>query len=589
MIRNSIVAKLWLTIVGMDVVVLVLLSVMLEQFFDNYVYQLQSRQLLRLTASVETLAEKQGERVAREVAQALAEGQHAQIRFLSGREGANALAALHPEERRALDNGRPVVLRTVWRDRTYVSVYARLHQDDRRLLQVSQEVSVSDADIARMRNLVILATCFGVLLATGLAFVVSKNLSRPLLQMNEVAEKMAKGQFDVRIDVATHDEVGRLGRTFNQLANDLKGTIALLSNEKAQLASILSSLADGVIATNSVGQVTLANPPALAWLFPDHRGAGHEIGVGHEPVRPFALPAPLHHLVQDVLREARILTREVSLGGRTVRVTLTPLRDSATANLRGVVAVLRDVTEERRLERLRRDLIANVSHELRTPLSMLQGYTEALLDDLAADPEQRRELTEIIHDETLRMRRLVNDLLDLAQLESGHLPMVYTRFRLDELLKRVDRKFQALAQERKVTLSTRCPVEPCEMEGDVGRLEQVFTNLLDNALRHTPPGGRIDVTLRPQDDRYEVEVADTGTGIPEEDLPYIWERFYKADKARTRGNSGTGLGLAITRHIVLAHGGDVRVQSTVGQGSVFTVMLPKNPRVAPLPHDGMDD
>jgi two-component system sensor histidine kinase ResE len=248
--------------------------------------------------------------------------------------------------------------------------------------------------------------------------------------------------------------------------------------------------------------------------------------------------------------------------------------------MRGTLAVLRDVTEEHRLDRLRKDFVANVSHELRTPLSMMQGYAEALLDDISDDPTQRRELTEIIYDETLRMKRLVNDLLNLAQLESGQFQMNRQLVDFAQIMRRIGRKFQALAQDFGVVFELDAPKEELYMFADADRIEQVFTNLLDNAFRHTPEGS-ITFAADIRNRHAYVRVADTGAGISEEDLPFIFERFYKADKARTRSRSGTGLGLAIARHIVVEHGGDMLVESKIGVGTTFTVVLPVAPEEKP--------
>jgi two-component system sensor histidine kinase ResE len=234
-----------------------------------------------------------------------------------------------------------------------------------------------------------------------------------------------------------------------------------------------------------------------------------------------------------------------------------------------------------RLEKLRKDFVANVSHELRTPLSMLQGYSEALLDDIASSPEERRELAQVIYDESLRMGRLVQDLLDLARMEAGRLELNATVTDLIPLLTRVHRKFAALARERGVALQLDVDAEPGALtlvRADEDRLEQVFTNLLDNAIRHTPAGEKIVLRAMCVDgesgNRFlRIEVEDHGQGIPPEDVPYIFERFYKADKARKR-SSGTGLGLAIVKNLVEAHEGTVGVRSRIGQGTTFTVTLP---------------
>jgi two-component system sensor histidine kinase ResE len=261
-------------------------------------------------------------------------------------------------------------------------------------------------------------------------------------------------------------------------------------------------------------------------------------------------------------------------------VVMAPLYSSE--QVRGTVAVLRDVTEEFRLDKLRRDFVANVSHELRTPLSMLHGYSEALIDDIAVSPEEHREMVQIIYDESMRMERLVNDLLDLARMEAGHAQLNLRIVDLNLLLQRIHRKFNVFAKENGIELVCRLSREEVVLEqADEDRLEQVLTNLLDNAIRHTPRGASItlSVDLETIDavNYAKLQVADQGSGIPAEDLPYIFERFYKADKARTRGkggSGGTGLGLSIVRNIVEVHKGKVYATSTVGVGTTFTILLP---------------
>ncbi|MBX5436160.1 MAG: HAMP domain-containing protein [Alicyclobacillaceae bacterium] len=556
----------------MVVFVLLVLSILLQQFFDNYVYQQQARELARVADVVESLVEVRGAKFAKSVANELEVVQNAEIRIavpLSADQNlAHSYRQFPPDIRRRLDAGWPVSIRSRSAATDTVSVYQLVHVHRQAgLIVVRQQMSVLADAISRMRNIILFATAIGVLLFTGLAFVISKNLSRPLVQMNKVAEEMARGDFNGRIDVVTNDEVGRLGRTFNALAGQLKRTIAALSMEKEQLSHILSSLEDGVVATDLEGHITLANPPALRRLATALLAETGEAASGR-------LPPSMHKLLATVVQLNEPIVRETMWQGRHMVITMRPLYESEGSKIRGMVAVLRDVTEERRLDRLRKDFLANVSHELRTPLSMMQGYTEALLDEFGDDPVQRRELTQIIHDETMRMKRLVNDLLDLAQLESGQFQLSLCEVELVSLAHRVHRKFQTLAAERGVDLNLAACTEAVVVLGDADRLEQVLTNLLDNALRHTPAAGLVAVDVDRLDSHARIRVADTGSGIPEEDLPFIWERFYKADKARTRGSAGTGLGLAISRQIVLQHGGDIIVESAPGKGTTFTVVIP---------------
>lgn len=580
MIRNSIVAKLWLTIVSMVGLVLLLLSFLLQQFFDTYVYQQQGKQLERLAYSVQSLIEHNPVSLTDNISLA----KHISSLFDSAdvtvlpdlaqqSPVGSGISAFSAADRQQFLSGQPVVRQSGSGGKDKLSVYLLLQQPGSKasgIIRVTEQMSALDAPLTRMRNLIIFAVVLGVLLTTGLAFVVSKNLSRPLVQMNEAAEDMARGNFHHRVQVVTTDEVGRLGKTFNALTNELERTIAALSMEKDQLSSILSSLVDGVVAADSEGRITLANPPAIRRLSSFHALSGEDFDETET-----TLPAPLLSMMENVSRMNEPQTKEMNWQGRDYVFVMTPLYESDGATWRGVVCVFRDVTEEKKLDRLRKDFIANVSHELRTPLSMMQGYSEALLDEFGDDRVSRRELTSIIHDEALRMKRLVNDLLDLAQLESGHFQMNYQRLDMADLVARVGRKFGQLAAERGIVLETQLPAGKVEILADEDRMEQVCTNLVDNAIRHSFNGGTVSLVLSHNEHFARLSVADTGSGIPRDDLPYIWERFYKADKARTRGASGgIGLGLSITRHIVLEHGGDIMVESEEGSGTTFMVSIP---------------
>jgi two-component system sensor histidine kinase ResE len=341
-------------------------------------------------------------------------------------------------------------------------------------------------------------------------------------------------------------------------------------------------MADAVVTFDAAGQVILANPHGQQLIDRWNDLQWSEEGMSGDGTRNRArsqVPGPLFELYRTVLRQGRDMTDKVHVQSGVWSVVMAPLKSNES--VRGAVAVMRDVTEESKLEKLRRDFVANVSHEIRTPLSMLQGYSEALLDDIAASPEERKELAQVIHDESLRMGRLVKDLLDLARMEAGHVEMNFGKVDVESLIKRVHRKFLVYAKERGIDLKCLLPNAPLVIgAADEDRLEQVLTNLLDNAMRHTPSGAGITLSCSVGSINniayLQVKVQDEGHGIPEEDLPYIFERFYKADKARTRGASsgGTGLGLAIVKNIVESHNGRIEVESTVGLGTTFTLLLP---------------
>jgi two-component system sensor histidine kinase ResE len=443
------------------------------------------------------------------------------------------------------------------------------------LLQYIDMAAFKDARAVKV--LFIYTGVIGFLLTTFFAFFLLTKITQPLMQLKIAAGHIAQGEYQTRVPIRSSDEIGDLANTFNHMAAEVDKLIRDLHHESDHLASVLRSMADAVITFDASGKVILTNPQGHQ-VMEQWSGLAWEIDSppGFKPYGD--VPGPLYELYRSVLREGRDLSDRVHVHNGVWSVVMAPLKSKES--VRGAVAVMRDVTEEVKLEKLRKDFVANVSHEIRTPLSMLQGYSEALMDDIAASPEERQELVQVIHDESLRMGRLVKDLLDLARMEAGHMEMKQEQVDLSALVKRAHRKFSVYAKERGIRLQYELPETPLYLEAaDEDRLEQVLTNLLDNALRHTPEGQQIRIVAEQLSGRsveqVKLTVEDEGQGIPREDLPYIFERFYKADKARTRvSSSGTGLGLAIVKNIVEAHRGTIDVESTVGKGTAFTVLLP---------------
>ncbi|VXB37792.1 two-component sensor histidine kinase (ResD / ResE) [Bacillus sp. 349Y] len=428
-----------------------------------------------------------------------------------------------------------------------------------------QSLDVIKDTTKQTTKLIVLAMGIAIILTTIFAFFLSTRITSPLRKMREAAFEVAKGKFDTKVPILTKDEIGELATGFNQMGRQLKFHINALNQEKEQLSSILSSMADGVITFNRDGTILITNPPADRFLQQWYYEHGSNEGE--------SIPAIVKELLQSVVVTAMEQTDEITLQGRSYVVIVSPLYNNNT--IRGAVAVVRDMTEERRLDKLRKDFIANVSHELRTPISMLQGYSEAIVDDIAETEEEKKEIARIIYDESLRMGRLVNDLLDLARMEAGHITLQEQSVSIMPFTERVANKFAGVAKEKKISIQFESEVErERELSIDPDKIEQVLTNLIDNAIRHTPGGGEVTVSLNRSTQGYLFFVQDTGSGIPEEDLPFVFERFYKADKARTRGKAGTGLGLAIARNIVEAHGGHIQVQSKLDQGTTFTFFLP---------------
>jgi two-component system sensor histidine kinase ResE len=453
-----------------------------------------------------------------------------------------------------------------------------------------------------LKMMFLITGTIGFILTTILAFFLTNRITLPLRQLKDAAYLVSIGHYDAIVDSKSmdDDEIGNLARSFNHMARELNHLIQSLNNERDQLESVLRSMSAAVLTIDAKGRVVLANPPGMELLYDWHQfdvyDPAHQpfelMPVNDEAMASFCagspldttgaayyVPRPLQELYERCLTAGHDITGKVNVHNAVWTVGMAPLMGEH-GHVRGAVAVLRNITDEALLEKMRQDFIANVSHEIRTPLSTLQGYSEALLDDVPGSKEERDELVQIIHDEAVRMGRLVNDLLDLARMEAGHVELKLGEVNLTGLLERVYRRYSVYAKERGVTLSLVLPDKQIILpQADEVKLEQVVVNFLDNGLRHSESGTHMELSGGYQESDHGEEaflaVRDEGEGIPAEDLPYIFERFYKADKARTRSKQvgGTGLGLAITKSIIEAHNGRIEVKSQVGQGSYFKVLF----------------
>jgi two-component system sensor histidine kinase ResE len=611
-IFRTVVGKLWLTIIGLVAVVLLILGLFLNQYLTNYFAQAQDQKsnLYRLADKMsaevsrhidnETFYQLANDMLSFEDARLVIVMPDLQEKSIASPEtAADGLATFRasdfftPDQLRSviagqrLDQRRPSAVSDVFsKEAAYMAVAVPLRSSSGATLGATvlyQSLrSLEDTQWYFMR-LFGSVSLIGFLMTTFFAFFLFSRITRPLNQLNKAADLIARGEYGSRVPIVSTDEIGELARTFNRMGDQLLETIQALHHEKEHLSSVLRSMTDAVITVDAEANVILANPQGerivrewseIQWsALPDE---------AHRQLQAsgLQLPEPLHPLFETVVRNGHETDSKLHVQNGVWSVVMNPLH--SREGIRGAVAVLRDVTEEHRLDKLRKDFVANVSHELRTPLSMLQGYSEALIDDIAGTPEERKELAQVIHDESLRMGRLVRDLLDLARMEAGHIEMNFREVDVGGLVRRMQRKFGALAKERGVRLSLELNEEPLLLlpHADEDRLEQVLTNLLDNAFRHTPSGAAIRIRagreqLAGSGDNVLIEIEDEGQGIPSEDVPYVFERFYKADKARTRGSSGgTGLGLAIVKNIVEAHSGTVSVRSSLGHGTTFSIRIP---------------
>jgi two-component system phosphate regulon sensor histidine kinase PhoR len=410
----------------------------------------------------------------------------------------------------------------------------------------------------------------GVIAALLLGAWRARALAAPVLELAQAARRISAGDLAARAAVRSRDEIGTLGESFNAMAEELRRKLTAVSEERNKIEAIISSMSDAVVAVDEGGAILFHNRAAEELL-------GLPPTAGGRRFSDLAGDHPCWRGIDAAAREGREVAEEFSLAARGERILdlhATPLRDPQGA-LAGAVAVVRDVTELREAERLRRELTANVSHELRTPLTSIKGFAETLLAGAVNDPAACRRFLTIIDGEAARLMKLVDDLMDLSRLESHVVSMEPSAVRLDELAADALSRLRPQAERQGITL--RAAVEPVVAVVDRERMMQVITNLLDNAIKFTPEHGTVEVSVRPADGQAVIAVADTGRGIPADDLTRIFDRFYRVDRSRSRGAGGTGLGLAIARHIVEAHGGRITVTSRVNGGSTFSVALPASP------------
>src|SRR5262245_6967158 len=413
---------------------------------------------------------------------------------------------------------------------------------------------------------------FLFLLALTLGYLFTRSLTDRIESIRKFSEKVAHGNLDARVKEVNSDELGNLAQSLNATADELQGTIDALRSEKNRVAAILEGMRAGVLVIDREGRITLMNPVLGRILQAD---LSESLG---KKVIAVVRNAELKGILDRVLAEKKeaAATVEMALGTRrSFEVVAVPMGEAGPTS-GGVVAVLHDITRLKELENIRKDFVANVSHELRTPLTSIRGFAETLLDGALDDRNNNRRFVEIIKSHAVRLSDLTMDLLTLATLEAESFQLKLETIDLPALVQEVLESFRPLGlakrQELEATIQSGLP----PIKVDRGRIRQVLTNLLDNAVKFTPEQGRISVEVRLNPDRSGVElhVKDRGIGIPSSDLPRIFERFYRVDKARSREQGGTGLGLAIVKHIAEAHRGHVSVKSTLGQGSDFYVTLP---------------
>ncbi|HME43556.1 MAG TPA: ATP-binding protein [Syntrophorhabdales bacterium] len=417
------------------------------------------------------------------------------------------------------------------------------------LTQIEALLSTLKADILEVALIITVLSLIGALLF-------SRSLSRPIKQLTAVASRIGSGDFGARVFLKNRDEIGTLASSFNYMAEQLSAAFSQLSSEKEELDAIISSLNEGLVVLDKRGIILHFNESFKKLV-------GTEIAAGQLFWEVFRSP-DFTQLLEQSRRERSGCTGAVEFADRVYAcsVTFLPVGEKT-------VSVFHDITEIKKLERVKKDFVVNVSHELRTPLTAIKGFVETLEEEVT---DVGKRYLDIIRRNTDRLINIVSDLLLLSEMEEKE-ELQVEKIDLKTVAQNVLRMFDHPLREKGLTLSFEAAEELPEVTGDPFKLEQMFVNLMDNAFKYTEKGG-ITIALRPENGWVLVQVRDTGIGIPKQDLPRIFERFYVVDKSRSRKIGGTGLGLSIVKHIVLLHNGTIEVQSSQGVGTTVTVTLP---------------
>ena len=479
----------------------------------------------------------------------------------------------HHTRPEVLNPGEPVTRysRTLEKEMTYVALPLELEGEVFGFSRVAVSVEDREGRVADLRGAIRRGALLAGLISLVLAGIFAGRVTRPLSEIAVLVGEIGSQQTTRRLDVRRDDELGRLAEAVNHMADDLQGQIARVERDRAEREAIFSAMADGLLAVDHQQNVLFVNRPARTLLnIQESRVKGRPVW---ELVRNADLVDALERCLSTAERASGQTRIQNDDGERLVELTAVPMAGTAGAH-RGCVLELRDVTDLRRLEAVRRDFVSNVSHELKTPLTAMRGYLEAVLEDEEMPDTLRKSFVGKAHRNTERLAAIVGDLLSLSRLESEEHALAFEPLDVNELAETVVGDLRDLAESRRQAVTLELPDESPHVDADAQALGMALSNLLSNALQYSPEGEDVQLRVHEQGDEVRLEVSDRGPGIPKHEQERIFERFYRIDKARSRKLGGTGLGLAIVRHVMAAHQGRVELQSTPGAGSRFTLVLP---------------
>ncbi|MDM7863087.1 ATP-binding protein [Staphylococcus borealis] len=577
---NSVVIKLWLTILFIVTTVLILLSAALITFIQYY-YTQQTENAIREDASrISHLVEQADNKtLAIQHSQQLIDGSGGVIIMANKSSSLNhsnsetknkMLEAIRNNAKfqQVFSKGKSttqnITISNNGNSHSYILLgYPMKAQDNANskysAVFIYQDLkSIEDTNNAITIIILITAIIF-IAISTVFAFFLSNRITKPLRQLRTQALNISKGDYSKQTSVSTKDEIGELSHTFNHMSSEIQENIEALSTQKNIRDSLINSMIEGVLGLNDKREVILSNKMA-------------------DDITK-SLSAPVYKDIEKKIEKTFVSKntefQEYEINNKYYVIIMSYIERIQQDGRSGLVVIIRDMTNEHNLDQMKKDFIANVSHELRTPISLLQGYTESIVDGIVTEPDEIRDSLSIVLDETKRLNRLVNELLNVARMDAEGLTVNKEKQPIKPLLNKMQMKYKQQAQDLELDMSLAPEMTDEMWDYDADRIDQVLTNLIDNATRYTQPGDSITITSSSDDTYQTLYISDTGSGISPEHLELVFDRFYKVEASRTRGKQGTGLGLFICKMIIEEHGGSIQVESEVNKGTTFIIKLPK--------------
>ena len=584
---NSVVIKLWLTIILIVATVLILLSVSLITFIQYYFTQETENAIKEDAKRISSLVEKSHNKtLAIQNSQTLIDGDGPGGLIIM-KDMSEKPDSSYKDTKKQMFNEikKSTKFKKVFKEGEYetqnITIKNKGNSQSYLLLGYPMKAqkgaqshysgvfiykdlkSIEDTNNAITIIILITAIIFTIA-STIFAFFLSNRITKPLRQLKTQAQKVSEGDYSQISTVATKDEIGDLSRAFNNMNVEIQEHIKAISSSKNIRDTLLNSMVEGVLGINNQREIILSNKMADDIM-------RHIDDFSKESIEQ-QIEATFESQQNEYL-ELEINTRYY--------VFISSYIDSIQTNGRsGIVMVIRDMTNEHNLDQMKKDFIANVSHELRTPISLLQGYTESIVDGIVTEPDEIRDSLAIVLDESKRLNRLVNELLNVARMDAEGLSVEKELQPIQHLLDKMESKYRMQSEELGLTMTFDSNNDEQLWNYDMDRMDQVLTNLIDNATRYTQAGDSIKISIDEDSDFNILTITDTGTGIAPEHLKQVFDRFYKVDAARKRGKQGTGLGLFICKMIIEEHGGRIDVESELGKGTSFIIRLPKSKQIS---------